>query len=441
MLVDDGDFGSRAMAKYVDLVLFSATVVAAIWPRVCTAQENNTCDTHARCGAFGSCNSHDSPICSCLQGFYPRNAQEWDAGNWTSGCVRKVPLNCESNNGGREDAFLRLQEMKISGYSDRWFGPAVQCEGRCLSNCSCIAYGYDVGIGCMFWRGALMDIQKFPSGSAGSDLHIRVASSELEGKKSSNKTVIIAVVVAVVFGLAAAAICSYFCWKWRTKRRGRERSEPPKLGGSTSVSSSAPDSLIPVNLEELPLFKFDILANATDNFSEGNKLGKGGFGPVYKGVLANGREIAIKRLSKASGQGVQEFMNEVVLISKLQHRNLVRLLGCCVENRENMLVYEFMPNKSVDFFLFDPSQEILDWRKRMNIMKGICRGLLYLHRDSRLKIIHRDLKPSNILLDDDWNPKISDFGMARIYETKQDHVSTVRVRVYGAGVCNGRKIF
>ncbi|KAI3473472.1 hypothetical protein Pfo_031385 [Paulownia fortunei] len=314
--------------------------------------------------------------------------------------------------------------MKISGYSDRWFGPQNQCGGRCLRNCSCIAYGFDVGIGCMFWSGTLIDIQKFPSGSGGSDLYIRVANSELDRKKDFKKIIIILVLV----GFVIVSICTYFSWKWMAKHRGKKRtSELAKAGASGSVDASLQDALSQVNLEELPLFKFEILANATNNFLEANKLGKGGFGPVYKGELANGREIAVKRLSKASGQGMQEFMNEVVLISKLQHRNLVRLLGCCVENKETMLIYEYMPNKSLDFFLFDPSQEILDWRKRFNIIEGICRGLLYLHRDSRLKIIHRDLKPSNILLDNDWNPKISDFGMARIFGTKQDHVSTVRV--------------
>lgn len=274
-----------------------------------------------------------------------------------------------------------------------------------------------------------MNLQEFSGGSTGTTtVHIRVAGTELARKKGNNSTVIVVVivVVAVVVGLA---IGSYFVWKWKVKRRRGEEalSEQPLQGASGSVVSSVQESFGQANLEELPLFKFEVLANATDSFSEVNKLGKGGFGPVFKGVLANGKEIAIKRLSKASGQGMQEFMNEVELISKLQHRNLVRLFGWCIENKETMLVYEYMPNKSLDFFLFDPSKEILDWRKRSNIMRGICRGLLYLHRDSRLRIIHRDLKPSNILLDNDWNPKISDFGMARIYETKQDHVSTVHV--------------
>ncbi|XP_045797963.1 G-type lectin S-receptor-like serine/threonine-protein kinase At1g11330 [Trifolium pratense] len=186
-----------------------------------------------------------------------------------------------------------------------------------------------------------------------------------------------------------------------------------------------------MKVDELPLYDFKKLETATNNFHIGNMLGKGGFGLVYKGIMEDGLEIAVKRLSKASGQGIEEFMNEVLVISKLQHRNLVRLLGCCVEKGEQILVYEFMPNKSLDAFLFDPLQKkILDWRKRSNIIEGIARGILYLHRDSRLRIIHRDLKASNILLDVDMIPKISDFGLARIVKGGEDNEANTN-RVVG----------
>ncbi|KAJ4904462.1 cysteine-rich RLK (RECEPTOR-like protein kinase) 18 [Raphanus sativus] len=183
---------------------------------------------------------------------------------------------------------------------------------------------------------------------------------------------------------------------------------------------------------ELPTesVQFDLktIEAATSNFSERNKLGQGGFGEVYKGMLMNGTEVAVKRLSKKSEQGHTEFKNEVVVVAKLQHRNLVRLLGFSLHGEEKLLVYEFVPNKSLDYFLFDPKKRIqLDWGVRHNIILGITRGILYLHHDSRLKIIHRDLKASNILLDADMNPKIADFGMARIFGMDQTVANTARV--------------
>ncbi|KAH7662210.1 Non-specific serine/threonine protein kinase protein [Dioscorea alata] len=176
------------------------------------------------------------------------------------------------------------------------------------------------------------------------------------------------------------------------------------------------------------LFDLSVLKDATADFSELNKLGQGGFGSVFKGTLSDGREIAVKRLSAGSGQGIEELKNELVLVAKLQHRNLVRLLGVCLEEREKMLVYEYVPNKSLDTILFDSvKRKQLDWGRRYKIISGIARGLLYLHEDSQLKIIHRDLKASNILLDEEMNPKISDFGMARLFECDQTGGTTSRV--------------
>ncbi|XP_042490089.1 receptor-like serine/threonine-protein kinase SD1-7 [Macadamia integrifolia] len=179
---------------------------------------------------------------------------------------------------------------------------------------------------------------------------------------------------------------------------------------------------------ELPFIEVDVIAAATDNFSPNNKLGEGGFGPVYKGRLFNGKEIAVKRLSKNSGQGMEEFKTEVLLIAKLQHRNLVKLLACSLEEEEKMLIYEYMPNKSLDSFIFDKIKSaLLDWRKRFEIIVGIARGVLYLHQDSRLRIIHRDLKASNVLLDEEMNPKISDFGTARMFGRNQSQANTTKV--------------
>ncbi|XP_028772727.1 putative receptor-like protein kinase At4g00960 isoform X3 [Neltuma alba] len=200
-------------------------------------------------------------------------------------------------------------------------------------------------------------------------------------------------------------------------------SSPPP---SAATRSSKDDST--ELTEESIQFEFDTIKVATNNFSDENKLGQGGFGPVYKGMLFEGKEIAVKRLSSNSGQGDIEFKNEVQLMVRLQHRNLVRLLGFCLKQKERLLVYELLPNKSLDHFLFDPIRRAqLRWKTRYKIIGGIASGLLYLHEESQQRIVHRDLKASNILLDADMNPKISDFGMARLFVTDQTQANTDRV--------------
>ncbi|RZB76748.1 G-type lectin S-receptor-like serine/threonine-protein kinase At4g03230 [Glycine soja] len=179
---------------------------------------------------------------------------------------------------------------------------------------------------------------------------------------------------------------------------------------------------------EVPCYTFASILAATDNFTDSYKLGRGGYGPVYKGTFPGGQDIAVKRLSSVSTQGLEEFKNEVILIAKLQHRNLVRLRGYCIKGDEKILLYEYMPNKSLDSFIFDRTRtSLLDWPIRFEIIVGIARGMLYLHQDSRLRVIHRDLKTSNILLDEEMNPKISDFGLAKIFGGKETEASTERV--------------
>ncbi|KAJ3705344.1 hypothetical protein LUZ61_009049 [Rhynchospora tenuis] len=235
-----------------------------------------------------------------------------------------------------------------------------------------------------------------------------------------NKPIII--IVCTIVALLLFGLC--FSFVWIRRHRNPELSQEETI---CTTADEAPNIWSRELSSDLPLFDFNQIAKATDNFSSYNKLGEGGFGPVYKGVLQDGFEIAVKRLSSQSGQGLVEFRNEIQLIAKLQHKNLVRLVGWCIKGGERLLIYEFMPNKSLDCFIFEEREALLNWERRFAIIEGIAQGILYLHQHSRLRIIHRDLKASNILLDSEMNPKISDFGMARIFGPKELQANTGRI--------------
>ncbi|GMN68860.1 hypothetical protein TIFTF001_037909 [Ficus carica] len=328
------------------------------------------CDNYGICGANGICDPSNSSSCQCLRGFKPNSPEEWNSMNMSGGCVRNYPPSCEEK---EKDGVAKLSGLKLPDAAHSWMNTSMnlkECKAKCLSNCSCTAYANtDIrgkGSGCAIWFGDLIDIRHIPAG--GQDLYVRIRASELAKADRDVTAVIVASVIVVVSGIFSAG---YYI---------------------------------------------------------GRMALKGGFGPVYKGMLEDGKEIAVKRLSMSSGQGVDEFKNEVALIAKLQHRNLVKLLGCCIQGEEKLLVYEYMLNKCLDSFIFDQVQgKLLDWPKRFQIICGIARGLLYLHQDSRLRVIHRDLKASNVLLDIEMNPKISDFGMARTFRGDQLEGNTNRV--------------
>ncbi|CAL4961103.1 unnamed protein product [Urochloa decumbens] len=222
------------------------------------------------------------------------------------------------------------------------------------------------------------------------------------------------IVLAVVVPLGTLLLLAFVLTGvyLRRRRRGvKEYSTPGRVGSNDDCSTSY------VHPEK---FTLPVLSAATGNFAAENKLGEGGFGQVFKGTLEDGQVVAVKRLSRGSKQGFHELKNELILGTKLKHRNLVQVLGVCLEETEKLVVYEYLPNRSLDDALFDQGrgqqrQEALDWGRRYTIIRGIARGLLYLHEESRLRIIHRDLKPSNVLLDSGMSPKISDFGLARAF--------------------------
>lgn len=429
------------------------------WARYWYARKDQ-CDYYRECGPYGVCNVSGLFVCQCPPGFEPENPQAWGLRDGSDGCKRNTELNCES------DGFLKLENMKLPETETAFVDQSMnldQCGDMCKKNCNCTGYAnaqvvQKVGSGCVMWTDGLTDMRDYVEG--GQDFYIRLAASDLakilsseNGSDGATKKVVMGIGIAIAAAVILAGLIIFIILKRKDssniqrggssfiQRGGRsldqrvsrtgtnERSQEILLSGQIisskrdySGESKKADDL------ELPLFDLYTIAVATNSFSDANKLGQGGFGRVYKGVLLDGQEIAVKRLSRESGQGAEEFKNEVRLIAKLQHRNLVRLVGCCVEMEEKMLIYEYLKNRSLDSFLFHKERcTLLNWQTRFNIICGIARGLLYLHQDSRYRIIHRDLKVSNILLDGDMNPKISDFGMARIFGGDETEGNTRRV--------------
>ncbi|XP_072969351.1 receptor-like serine/threonine-protein kinase SD1-8 isoform X2 [Typha angustifolia] len=375
------------------------------------------CDYYAKCGPFGVCNANDATVCSCLMGFNPKSPSGWYMRDTSGGCIRRTHLDCSPS-----DGFNLLTGVKLPVTHNTTVDAGIsldECRSRCLSNCSCVAYAAtDIrggGSGCIVWTGELIDI-RFIDG--GQDLYVKVAKSDLgttasKGRKRNVALITIMTIVLVMLLLTLGFLV------WKKTRRNK------KQVGRTYYYCDESGCL---KDPELPVFDLETIKLSTNNFSETNKLGEGGFGSVYKGQLQNGQEIAVKRRAKDSSQGVNEFMNEVVLIAKLQHKNLVRLLGCCIHGNERMLIYEYMSNKSLDFVIFDERRRAsLNWRVILEITLGVARGVLYLHEDSRVNIIHRDLKAANILLDEQMIPKISDFGTARLFGGDQMEIDTATV--------------
>ncbi|KAG2637576.1 hypothetical protein PVAP13_2NG540900 [Panicum virgatum] len=399
-------------------------------------QPSNVCEYYAACGPNAKCTvgQDGKAKCTCLKGFQPKLWDQWNAGNWSEGCTRNPPLGCQVNQPG--DGFLPIGNIKWPDFS-YWMSTVADetgCKNACLNNCSCGAYVHTTTTGCLVWGDKLIDLHELPTGAY--TLNLKLPASELPGVHHAVWRIATIISAVVLFVLLA---CLVLWWKrgrnikdavhrsWRS-RQSSTWSQQNSAMLDISQSIRFDDEVEDGKSHELKVYSLDRIKAATSNFSDSNKLGEGGFGPVYMGTLPGGEEVAVKRLCRNSGQGLEEFKNEVILIAKLQHRNLVRLLGCCIQNEEKILVYEYMPNKSLDAFLFNPEKQgLLDWSKRFDIIEGIARGLLYLHRDSRLRVVHRDLKASNILLDADMNPKISDFGMARIFGGDQNQFNTNRV--------------
>ncbi|KAI5420096.1 hypothetical protein KIW84_044043 [Lathyrus oleraceus] len=375
------------------------------------------CDNYNRCSSFGICAMiGKSSMCECLSGFTPKSPQNWSVKDWSQGCMRNENWRCREKN---KDGFIKFQNVKVPDTKKSWISKSMTletCKVKCWENCSCTAYANSNitgnGSGCIIWFSDLLDMRQLPD--SGQDLYVRSSAIETTNRDDSRKRMVVVTSTTCSIIVILFLFIIVFCWRRKAKSKFRET----KLKESKSEQEDL----------ELPFFDFGAIKFATNDFSNNNKLGEGGFGPVYKGMLSDGHEIAVKRLSHSSAQGIEEFKNEVLFCSKLQHRNLVKVLGFCIEEQEKLLIYEYMLNKSLDLFLFDSSRsKFLDWSQRFAIICGISRGLIYLHQDSRLRVIHRDLKASNILLDADMSPKIADFGLARMCGDDQIQGNTSRV--------------
>ncbi|KAJ4850789.1 hypothetical protein Tsubulata_050470 [Turnera subulata] len=309
-----------------------------IWLTLWTAPNDVPCDVYGLCGPSGTCENNGKPnVCKCLTGFQPKIQNEWNMGNWSNGCVREKAMEC-----GEADEFMKLVSVKLPDHSHAIGSMSPRdCESRCQLNCSCTAYSYgnfstaaadsmaqENPVECLNWFGDFVDLVQNDSGRD-KDIYIRIHDKNL--------------------GFCTILSACYILWRRSLGKQERQNESSTTADRVPQITVSSGQ-----NDKELETFSFKRILDATNNFSEENKLGRGGFGPVYKGILEN-QEVAIKRLSKKSGQGTREFMNEIKLIAKLQHTNLVRLLGCCIEGEEKILVYEYLANKSLDKFLFGNS--------------------------------------------------------------------------------------
>ena len=351
-------------------------------------QPRQQCQVYAFCGTYGSCNENSSPFCTCLRGFEPKLRSDWDSKNFLGGCVRRTKLQC-GNSSVERDRFMELPSVTfLESYQSVQVENTTVCESACLNNCSCVAYSYHDN-GCSIWTEDLLNLQQLALGdNRGITLYIRLAASEFRAKHKG-------LVTGVVAGSVAGSIAFLCLVLFLAKRRANKR-----VGAGKAMQGS------------LMAFSYRDMQSATKNFSE--KLGGGGFGSVFKGTLPDSTMVAVKKLESA-GQGEKEFRAEVATIGAIQHVNLVRLRGFCSQGAKKLLVYDYMPNGSLASHLFGESKSnVLAWNTRYHIALGTARGLVYLHNECRDCIIHCDIKPENILLDEEFCPKVADFGLAKL---------------------------
>ncbi|CAO2043885.1 unnamed protein product [Urochloa humidicola] len=375
------------------------------------------CDEYGKCGAFGVCDvsSVVSSFCRCLRGFSDASPSAWNVTRiYTLACRRDVKLQCSSNNGGTTDVFVLVKGVKLPDTHNASVDIGItmkECKRRCLADCSCLAYaaadirGGGVPSGCVIWTDNILDLRYVDHGQ---DLYLRLAKSELD-KDFPLKAVVAPVASTVV----ALALFLLIWWRRRTRNNASDGPWSPTMRDRSF---------------DLPTVKM-----ATGDFSQSHVIGEGGFAVVYKGELPDGRKVAVKRLKQSAltDKGKSDFAREVDVMANVRHGNLLRLLAYCNEGGERILIYAFMPNKSLDLYIFgEPSDRAkLNWRLRLDIIHGVAHGVAYLHQGSEESVVHRDLKPSNVLLDDNWKPKIADFNTAKLFIKGQPDQSDLTIVV------------
>nr|GMD35199.1 G-type lectin S-receptor-like serine/threonine-protein kinase At4g27290 isoform X1 [Ipomoea batatas] len=288
-------------------------------------QPPQECDVYAYCGPFGFCNDNSTTVCVCLQGFKYNSEKEWRLNEFSGGCVRNTSLKCGSNYQEEDmDRFIMYPNVRLPRHPQNITTQTrAECESTCLKNCSCTAYAYSNSRGhCWIWVGQLLNLKQLGEDDINqSTIYVRLSAPEFSNIKDTNSKQLPgklkAIIASVAVAAAALLACTIFCFWYKRRRAALKITE--------LAVDAIMDEMIDEDTDGVPFITFQSILEATNNFSDANKLGEGGFGPVYKGMLFDGQEIAIKRLSSQSSQGINEFKNEVVLIGKLQHRNLVKL--------------------------------------------------------------------------------------------------------------------
>ncbi|WOH05693.1 hypothetical protein DCAR_0625113 [Daucus carota subsp. sativus] len=393
-VIQTPSFVSRTIIDYSgQFQLFSWLGETNEWSLI-WAVPKQQCEVSDVCGAYGICNQLALPPCNCLPGFKSRFERSWGLGDYSGGCVRSLRLECgetNTSNGGK-DMFGKYSNVKLPNNSQSVssVGSARGCKSICWSNCACGAYAYHDGT-CFTWNKDIYNMQQLSKDdTSGKDIFIRL--SPLEFSERSRK-----VVYWAVGGSCAAMVIIFLGVSFLI---GRKKLSQVKEGAKAVEGT-------------LVAYGYKDIKSATKNFSE--RLGGGGFGSVFKGILPDSTVIAVKKL-KGISQGEKQFRNEVSTIGNIQHVNLVHLRGFCSQGNEKLLVYEYMSKGSLDSHIFkaEKGKSILSWKTRYAISLGIAKGLVYLHEKCIDCIIHCDIKPENILLDDFMCPKVADFGLAKL---------------------------